>query len=219
VTTVQQPATAPPLTPDDVRTAAAVCRDALTPALDRDWELRAGSLDWSCRRTADHIVDALMLYSAHLAMRARERLPRVRSGNPALSPSELLAAIEIAAAILADVVRAAPPDARGWHTAGMADGTGFVGMACTEILVHAADVAEGLGVAFAPPADLAARVLARLFPWTPTAGAPWARLRWACGRAALDDRPQLAPDWYWQCAPLSEWDGTIRKRTAPPAWR
>jgi hypothetical protein len=219
VTTVQQPATAQALGPEDVRTAAAVCRKALTPALGRDWETRAGSLDWSCRRTADHIVDALTLYSAHLATRARERLPRVRSGNPELDPAGLLAAVEIAAAILAEVVRAAPPDARGWHSAGMADGSGFVGMACTEILVHTSDVAEGLGQQVAPPADLAARVLARLFPWAPTDGDAWATLRWACGRAALGDRERLAPDWYWQCAPLSEWDGTIRKRTTPPGWR
>ena len=216
---MQQPASAPPLTPQDVRTAAAVCRAALTPALDRDWETRAGSLEWSCRRTADHIVDALTLYSAHFAMRARERLPRVRSGNPELDPPGLLVAVEIAAAILADVVRAAPADARGWHAAGMADGSGFVGMACTETLIHTSDIAEGLGVPFAPPADLAARVLARLFPWAPAEDDAWATLRWASGRAALSDRARLAPDWYWQCAPLSEWDGTIRKRTTPPGWR
>jgi hypothetical protein len=48
---------------------------------------------------------------------------------------------------------------------------------------------------------------------------PWDGLRWAAGRAALPDREQLGPDWYWHCPPLSEWDGTIRKRTAPPAWR
>jgi hypothetical protein len=216
---VQSSATAPLLTPEDVRTAAAVAREALTPALGRDWETRAGSLDWSCRRTIDHVVDALSLYTAHLAMRARERLPRVRSGNPELTPAELLHAVAIAAAILADVVRAAPPDARGWHPAGLADGSGFVGMACTELLVHAADVAEGLGQPFASPPDLAARVLARLFPWAPAEGDAWATLRWACGRAALDDRERLAPDWYWQCAPLAEWDGTIRKRTAPPGRR
>ncbi len=208
-----------PLTPDDLRTTAAACRQALTPALDRDWELPAGSLDWSCRRTVDHIADALTVYAAHFAMRARERLPRLRSGNPELAPAELLVAVESAAAILADVVRAAPPDARGWHPAGLADGTGFLGMACTEVLVHTSDVAEGLGQSFAPPADLAARVLARLFPWAPLDGDAWATLRWACGRAALGDREQLAADWYWHCAPLAEWDGTIRKRTMPPGWR
>ncbi|HLH26615.1 MAG TPA: maleylpyruvate isomerase N-terminal domain-containing protein [Chloroflexota bacterium] len=216
---MQRTRSAPPLTPDDVQTAAAVCRAALTPALGRDWETRAGTLEWSCRRTVDHIVDAQSAYAAHLARRARERLPRVRSGNPELAPAELLAAVEIAAAILADVVRAAPPDARGWHPAGLADGEGFVGMACTEILVHTADVAEGLEQPFTAPADLAARVVARLFPWAPADGDAWATLRWACGRAALGDRAQLAPDWYWQCAPLAEWDGTIRKRTMPPGWR
>ncbi|HEY7067755.1 MAG TPA: hypothetical protein VII06_40240 [Chloroflexota bacterium] len=216
---MQHVPSAPPLTADDLRTAAAACRAALAPALDRDWEARAGPLEWSCRRTVDHVVDALVLYAAHFAMRARERLPRVRSGNPDLAPAELLTAVEIAAAVLGDVVRAAPPAARGWHAAGLADGSGFVGMACTEMLVHTGDVAEGLGQPFAPPADLAARVLARLFPWAPTDGDAWARLRWACGRAPLDDQDQLAPDWYWHCAPLAEWDGTIKKRTIPPGGR
>src|SRR5262249_8019414 len=111
-TAVAAHATAPLLTADDVRAAAAVCRTALTPALDRDWATRAGSLDWSCRQTTDHIVDAVTLYGAHLAMRARERLPRLRSGNPESTPADLLGAVEIAAAILAELVRAAPPEAR-----------------------------------------------------------------------------------------------------------
>jgi hypothetical protein len=66
--------------------------------------------------------------------------------------------------------------------------------------------------------DLALPITRRLFPWAPNDVAPWAALRWAAGRAALPDRPRLGPDWYWHCAPLSEWDGTITKRTAPPAW-
>jgi hypothetical protein len=61
--------------------------------------------------------------------------------------------------------------------------------------------------------------VARIFPWAPAEGDPWAALRWAAGRAALPDRERLGPDWYWHCAPLAEWDGTIKKRTTPPAWR
>jgi len=30
---------------------------------------------------------------------------------------------------------------------------------------------------------------------------------------------EMADDWWWQCAPLDEWDGTMRARTVPPAWR
>jgi hypothetical protein len=130
----------------------------------------------------------------------------------------LLTIVEALAAVLAEVARAAPPEARGYHGAGMADAEGFVAMGCEEILIHTADIAQGLGLSFRPPDELTARVLRRLFPWAPTDGDPWAELRWASGRIALPDRPRLGPDWYWHCAPLAEWDGTVKKRSAPPAW-
>ena len=27
------------------------------------------------------------------------------------------------------------------------------------------------------------------------------------------------PGWWWQSAPLAEWDGKPRRRTSPPRWR
>jgi hypothetical protein len=100
----------------------------------------------------------------------------------------------------------------------MADVSSWIALACEEIVLHTDDIAQGLGLGYRPPDDLSTDVLARLFPWAPTGIDPWAALRWAAGRSALPDRERLGPDWYWHCAPLSEWDGTIRKRTAPPAW-
>jgi hypothetical protein len=123
--------------------------------------------------------------------------------------------METAAAILVDVVRAAPPGARGWHDAGMADASGFIAMGCEEILVHADDIAQGLGVSLRPPIDLAARVRSRLFPWAPADVDPWDALRWAAGRTALPGYPRLGPDWGWHCAPLAEWGGTIAKAKWP----
>jgi hypothetical protein len=61
-------------------------------------------------------------------------------------------------------------------------------------------------------------VLARLFPWAPRDAEPWPALLWANGLGALPGLDRLAPDWYWQCVPFEEWGGTVRKRTAPPAW-
>ena len=101
----------------------------------------------------------------------------------------------------------------------MADVSGYVGMACVEALVHTFDITQGLGVEFQPPGDLCGRVLKRLFPWTEEAGPdPWATLCWTTGRISLPGRDDVGADWYWQCAPLAEWDGTVRKRTAPPGW-
>lgn len=202
----------------DLLDAASICHRALEPGLAADWDARAGDLEWSCRRTIDHLADALLFYAAHLSTRATVRRPHLRNGDPARSPAELLIVIETAATVLAEVVRAAPPGTRAFHPAGMADPEGFVAMGCEEILIHTDDIAQGLGLDVRPPDALAARVLARLFPWAPTDVEPWAALRWASGRIALPDRERLDPNWYWQCAPLSEWDGTIMRRAAPPAW-
>jgi hypothetical protein len=130
----------------------------------------------------------------------------------------LLLVVDGMAAVLAELIRAAPPGTRAFHPAGMADPEGFAAMGCVETLIHTDDVAQGLRLACRPPADLAERVVRRLFPWAPNDEEPWATLRWACGRAPLGERPRLDPDWYWQCAPLDEWDGTVKRRTAPPAW-
>jgi hypothetical protein len=200
------------LTPEDLLTAAALARQALAPGLEADWEVRAGTLDWTCRQTLDHIPNALLNYAGHLATRSGERRPPIRHTNPQAAAADLLQIVETTAAILAEVVRAAPPGARGFHQAGLADGTGFLAMGCTEILIHTADIADGLRLQYRPPDALVARVLQRLFPWAPEEGDPWTLLRWACGRAALPGRPQLDADWYWHCAPLEEWDGTVKKR-------
>lgn len=206
-----------PVTPADVCAAAAVCRTALEPALDADWTVPAGGLEWSCRRTLDHLVDALLYYSVDLAVGGADR-PFPRSGDGQAPVSHLLESVASAAAVLAAVAQGVPAGTRGYHPAGMADAEGFLAMGCDEILIHTDDIARGLGVAFDPPEGLCARVLARLFPWAPSGHAAGAALRWANGRAALRGHPRQDPDWYWHCAPLEEWDGTVARRTRPPGW-
>ncbi len=206
------------LRPNDLLAAATVCREALLPARHDDWSVPTGDLTWDCRRTLDHVVDSLLFYAAHLATRATYRLPPLRNGDPALAVEDLLASVETAATVLAELARSAGPEARAFHPAGMADASGFVAMGCAEILIHTADIAEGLSRPFQPPDGLIAAVVARIFPWAPEHADPWAAFRWACGRASLPDRDRLGPDWWWHCAPLAEWDGTRKVRTTPPAW-
>ncbi len=208
----------PRLTADDLALAASACRTALEPALDEDWTARAGDLNWTCQRTLDHVVDTLFFYAVMLATRATARPPAPRNGDPSSSPHDLLDSVDGAAAVLADVARSAPPDSRAFHPAGMTDPEGFVALGCEEILVHTFDIASGLGCAYSPPVDLVERVLWRLFPWAPEGHDAWLTLRWACGRDQLPDHDRLDPNWYWHSAPLSEWDGKVKRRTAPPAW-
>jgi hypothetical protein len=88
------------LVPDDLLTAARVCRETLGLALGRDWSGAAGDLEWDCRRTLDHIVDTLFLYAAYLASSGTERLSPPRNGDPTASPAQLLATVGAAAAVL-----------------------------------------------------------------------------------------------------------------------
>ena len=194
---------------EDVRAAAAVCHEALSGVVDLDWSIRAGQLEWSCRRTLEHIPSAQIFYASQLALAAKERLPRARGGEDQLTVAELLLSVVVNAAILEHVLRAAPASARAFHPAGMADPSGFAAMGCDEILIHTADIAAGFEIDFKPPEDLCGRVLARLFPWAPTDVGHWESLLWANGRIELPGSGPQDTNWRWHCAPLSEWDGLI----------
>ncbi len=198
--------------PEDVRAAAAACREALSDVVDLDWSGRAGQLDWSCRQTLEHIPGTQISYASQLALAAKERLPRARGGEDQLTVAELLLCVEVNAAILEHVLRAAPASSRAFHSAGMADPSGFAAMGCDEVLIHTADIATGFKIDFRPPEDLCGRVLARLFPWAPIDVGHWDSLLWANGRIALPEVGPQDENWRWHCAPLSEWDGRIPRR-------
>lgn len=202
--------------PADLVTAAGLVRSTLRPLIGADWSVRAGDLDWDARRTLEHLPDTLTWYAVQLATRARGDLPGPRHGDPSMSIADLLTVTVATATVLSEVAAAAPPTARAFHLAGRADPEGWVAMGCDELLIHADDIARGLGARFEPPAELCERVLRRLFPWAPPEPDPWQGLRWANGRTALPGRERLGADWVWHCAPLEEWDGTIPRWTGPP---
>lgn len=159
-------------------------------------------------------------YAAQLAAPGSTRLRVDYRVHDDATNTELLDLFEAAAATLAQVARAAPADVRGYHSAGMADPTGFLAMGCDEILVHTWDAARGLGVAFAPQEGLADRVLRRLFPWAQLDAPPWQALLWANGRVDILGQPQRpGPDWAWHCAPLDEWNGTVPRSDSNPPRR
>lgn len=207
----------PDLDPGVIQAVVASLSDSLEGAEAMFEEALAGS-DWTARRTLDHIADALVLYAAYIATRATERLPPLRDGRAAATGSDLMVDISSAAAILRRLLDAMGPDERVFHPAGFADQSGWVAMACDEILVHGLDIAAAIEVPFDPDPAVVDRVVERLFPWTPNLGTPVERLLWANGRRSLGDHPQLDSLWYWWCRPLVEWDGRRHTRSAPPAW-
>lgn len=208
---------------DDMTTAARLSAALLGSAVGADWDTKAKDLDWSCRRTLDHIIDSMLLYASAVAIRATERSHWIppRNGDPGASISELLATLESSAAMLELVCAASPPPVRAFHPSGLSNADGFRAMACSEILTHTDDIARGLGLIWVPSDDICERILQRVFPWAPDAAEcsnRWDVMRWCCGRAALPIRARLDEKWWWHAAPIAEWDGTRNQRTAPPAW-
>jgi hypothetical protein len=195
------------VTADELETAMSSVVAGLRPATGLDWSARAGTLEWDCWHTAEHIGDCLMSFAGQLAARPEKRYVRfMASADKDASAAEVLEFAEASARILAATVRGSRTDVRAYHPSGQADPAGFVAMGCAETLLHGDDIAQGLGLTIDPPRDVCARVLARLFPDTAPELAtvdPWAALRWATGRIELPGRPRLE-EWSWRGAPLGE---------------
>ena len=193
------------VTGDDLRAAGAAVQELLAQVPDGAASVPALGTD--VVGVAAHITSCLTWYAQDLVAGpvAVTTFDLVR--RPDADLAELRLQLRAATEVLARVVDAAGPDERGAHDWGLADASGFAGMGCAELLLHAGDVAEGRGLDWRPPARLADATLARLFPWAPTDGDPWDALLWATGRGHLPGREPVT-SWRWHCAPLDEWGGT-----------
>ncbi|MFI1443635.1 hypothetical protein [Streptomyces fructofermentans] len=207
-----------PVTATDVEHTVRLAVAALRSARGADWGAGAGSLEWDCWETVEHLADDLFSYAAQLGPQeppSDTHVPfawsRRRPGGPANvvfadregGPAGLLMVLEACGALLTAVVRTTPSTVRSHHVFGVADPEGFAAMGVVETLVHTYDVAQGLGIDWAPDADLCARVLARLFPDVPADTDPWPTLLWATGRGDIPGRPRRT-EWRWYGAPLSD---------------
>ncbi|MFI8432196.1 VOC family protein [Streptomyces sp. NPDC079020] len=205
-----------PVTADDVASAVLLSVDALGAAAADRWEAPAGTLEWTCWETAEHLSDDLFAYAVQLGPRTPPldgevpyRWGAERTGGPAnavfadraAGSAGLLRTLEASGALLASMVRTTPAGVRSYHSHGISDPEGFAAMGVVETLVHTHDIAEGLGLVWAPPAALCDRVLARLFPEAPADVDRWSALLWCTGRTGL---PGLArrTSWKWHGAPL-----------------
>ncbi|AVT28800.1 hypothetical protein C6361_04025 [Plantactinospora sp. BC1] len=193
---------------DDLELAVASVAGTLRPGTDRDWAVPAGGLDWDCWHTGEHLGDCLLSYAMQLGARPADRYVRfLATVDPAATPAQVLEFVEGSGQLLAAMVRTAPASVRAWHPYGMGDPAGFAGMGCVETLLHGDDIARGLGLTLTPPAEVCARVLARMFPQVAAeltgVVEPWLALRWATGRVELPDRPRVRR-WRWHAEPLDE---------------
>ncbi|MFF0539316.1 GNAT family N-acetyltransferase [Streptomyces coelicoflavus] len=186
---------------EQVEEAVAGAVALLRTATDRDWRAtRAGRLDWDCRYTAEHVASDLIAYAGQLAGRATEAyVPFEITLDEGTGNEDVLQVIETTGALLAAAVRTTPREVRAFHPYPFrsADREGFAAMGITEVLLHTHDIAEGLGLAYEPPAERCADLLARLFPHVRPDADPWRTLLWATGRGDLPGRAPVT-EWRWR---------------------
>ncbi|GAB2753566.1 GNAT family N-acetyltransferase [Streptomyces bullii] len=203
-----------------VEEAVADCVALLRTVTDRDWEtVRAGRLEWDCRATAAHIASDLIAYAGQLAGRAQDAyVPFEISLDEGTGNAGILDVIETTGALLAAAVRTTPRGVRAFHPYPFrsADRVGFAAMGAAEVLLHTHDIAEGLGVAYEPPAGLCTFVLTRIFPHVQPGPSPWQTLLWATGRGDLPGRAPVT-EWRWYNSPLLRTDRLTLEGVAPAA--
>ncbi|MER5182829.1 GNAT family N-acetyltransferase [Streptomyces sp. NPDC002896] len=188
---------------DQVDEAVACAVEALRPAAaasaGRDWTVRAGRLEWSCRYTAEHMASDLIAYAGQLAGRATEAyVPFEITLDEGTDNEGVLRVIEATGGLLSAAVRTTPANVRAFHPYPFrsAGPEGFAAMGITEVLVHTHDIAQGLGLTWEPPAALCEAVLTRIFPHVQPGPDHWRTLLWATGRGDLPYRAPLT-EWRW----------------------
>ncbi len=177
---------------------------AWTSAAERDWSVAAGTVEWSCARTAVHAIDCVYAPAFFLASRRQDRYPEVgldlTLGADA-EPIRLVESLEIATRILAAVVSDAGPEVRAVIfrrpeilTAAAQD---FLPRGAMELILHTHDVCTGLQVPFEPRPELCYRLREHTRPWPMWTVAwsglgssddPWGDLLAASGRQRQRDR-------------------------------
>jgi uncharacterized protein (TIGR03083 family) len=193
----------------DVLAAADAYARLLRPALGRDWSAPVPGLDFTVASVAAHAAQGPLWYALDLWGGPGDDAAFEVGVRADAANEQILTSALSAAQVCAVSVDAAPAGLRGYHPDGAPDAGGFAAMACDELLIHGDDAARALGLGFAPDRELAARVLARLFPWHDAGPDPWRTLLWANGRVDLPGLPGQQ-GWQWHCAPLADWNG------APP---
>ena len=183
---------------EHVEAAVSEMTRVLLPHAAADWEVRAGTLEWSCWETAAHVANDLVKYAAQVAGGATASYLPLHLVVAPSPPREVLKVVAACGQLLSGAVEHAGPETLAWHW-GMSDAAGFAAMGVAETLIHTHDITQGLGVEWRHPESLSQAVVDRLVPMPPPGRASDVLL-WATGRADLEGRPRIS-EWIWRAVP------------------
>lgn len=188
----------------DLTELSAYVASTWSAAADHDWSARAGTVEWSCLRTADHAVDCVWAPVFFLASRRRDRYPDIGADmaiGEGATPARLVESLEMATRVLAAVIHDTAPDVRSviFRRPEILVGApaDYAPRAAVELILHAHDAALGLGVEFEPNAELCHRLREHTRPWPmwtvawhglAHTGDPWSDLLVGSGRARARPR-------------------------------
>jgi hypothetical protein len=178
---------------DDFQRLSGLVVEVWHSGLDRDWSVPAGTLEWSCLKTADHTVDCVFSYALFLASRRQDTYPPFNELHALAeaTPADVVNGLEAVSNMLWAVIVTAEPDVRAVillfpHETGSPND--FAARGALEMVLHAYDVCTGLGIPFHPPNDLCQRLRDHTREWPhaasiePTADA-WGDLLQRSGRS------------------------------------
>lgn len=182
-------------TVEDFRVVAALAIDTWDAAVELDWMVAAGTLEWSCFETADHTIDCVFSYGFHFASRAQAAYPQFGEVHPlaGATPADLVAGLRAMSNLLIGVITAAPAGTRAiiWRRPQPTTGSpnDFAARGAHELMLHTHDIAVGLGVPFEPPRAVCTRLVEQTATWPygelQRTDDPWSDLLARSGRARV----------------------------------
>ena len=158
-----------PFTADDFQLLSRLAIEAWQSGVDLDRSVPAGTLEWSCRKTAEHTIDAVCMPAFNLASRRQEAYARfedLRVPSDA-TIADLVDGLRAVTTILWAVIVTAQPDTRAIirRPNELAGPQAFAPRGASELIFHTYDVSAGLGIPFEPPRDLCSRLLPHVRGW------------------------------------------------------
>ncbi len=160
-----------PFTATDLDTVTRLVLDCWTAGADRDWSVPAGTLSWSCLRTADHLIDCVFSYALFLASRKQDAYPNFGELHALAGATsrDMIDGLRAVTTMLSAVIATAPPEAEAvilrFPTVRTGRPNDFAARGALEMIVHGHDIGVGLERAFAPPAGLCGRLLRATRSW------------------------------------------------------